>query len=267
MRNILFMLFALLVFNSNAQKKSHRYYDVNLNEISSSKFKRKQKSNLFKTIVFENDTTKVKKLVYIEMFGKLDAKKHHQLKKLYSLRHQIDTTKAWFIHYIDSIPDEKKMPKYSGNAYYDKKGKYLGFIANGQPKKKFKKMEAKAKSHRHLKNYDDYMKEILEEEGKFKRRKKAELLHFYAKNYGFSNETLIKHKYIKDYNLIIKNFFKETLKQYKVIVIHPNGEFHLSFYESFYYTSKDPENPKHKLLKKSFFNKIRNKWKRKVKKF
>ncbi len=269
MKHILLITILLLSFVSTAQKKRKKthYYDANLNEISASKFKRRQKSNLFKTLVFENDTAKVKKLVYLEVFGKLDQKKHHQLKKLYSLRHKIDTTKSWFIHYVDSIPDEKKMPKHSGNAYYTKNGKYLGFIAVGQDESKFREMDKKAYSHRHLKNYDDYVKKIIREENVFQRSDNAELLHFYAKNYGFSKDFLIKHKYIKDYNLIVKNFFKEAIKQYKVIIIHPNGEFHLSFYETFYYTKEDPEPPKHKLLEKEYFNKIRNLWKRKIKKY
>ncbi|WP_442265606.1 hypothetical protein ACSIGC_15080 [Tenacibaculum sp. ZS6-P6] len=265
---IIVSLFAFISINAQrtTHQKKYRYYNADFKEISFLNFKQNEDSELFKTVNYENDSSFIRKLMYKEVFGKLDKRRHHQLKKLYSLRYKIDTTKAWFIHYVDSIPNKEKMPAQSGIAYYNKQKEVIGFVPYGSDSKTPKKDYSNAAYHAHLSSYNDYVHHIEKEISSFGKEKTSELIHFYNKNHGFPKNVLYNLSYFKDDNLILKKSFREAVRNYEVIVIHPDGQFYLSFFGNRNYISfSGRKNITKKLLKKSFFNRKRKQWKRKVK--
>ncbi|SNR16908.1 hypothetical protein [Tenacibaculum jejuense] len=268
MKQLIFVAL-FLVFSINAQKAAHtkkyHYYDANFKEIPFLKFKKQEKSKLFKTVTYQNDTAYIKKLMYNEVFGNLDKTKHQQMKKLYSVRYHIDTTKTWFIHYIDSIPDKEKMPKKSGNAYYNKNNELIGYVPYGSNDALFDSISSKSSYHKHMRNYEDYITDIKKEIQSFEKGETAELIHFYNTNHGIEKEVLENYNYYKDSYSVLKKSFKEAVKSYQVIIIYPDGQFYFSFYGNKNYVSfGGSSNTTSKLLKKKYFNKKRKKWEKSV---
>ena len=115
MKNLLFTAFFLLfgLSQSYSQTKRIIYADENYKQIDFTEYSKKMKSGLYFFARFENDTAVFKKLRFKEFYGSLNTHKKTQLNKLFYQRFQIDSTKIWLIHYIDSVPDIKRITNKS----------------------------------------------------------------------------------------------------------------------------------------------------------
>jgi len=120
MKNLITPIFYfLIVTNIFSQQTKTIYVDESYDEISKEKFDRLLESNLYDIAETIRDEKIYKKLRYKEYFGRLSKKNKDQLNKLFNSRYNIDSTKKWLFHYIDSLPNKEKMPKISGVIIYD----------------------------------------------------------------------------------------------------------------------------------------------------
>lgn len=199
----------------------------------------------------------LKKLRYVEFYGKLESTTKNQLFKLLNKRFNIDTSIVWLIHYIDSIPNIDNMPKESGIEFIDSSNKPTGiFLTDKEYKSNYKKYPYR--KHKHIFSTNDYLKNISSEKKKVK--KNVEFIHFYNYNAGFPEKKLTDLSYFKDPNSLISNLFNDRMKLFKVILIHPNGEFYVSKYKQGHFTKGN------KLAKKSFYNRQKKKWLKRINK-
>ena len=271
MKRILFtVLFTLLALITYAQKKKTIYFDENYETISLKKFDKKAGLNFFLVATIKNDTTTFKKLRFKEFFGKLSIKKKSQLNKLFKKRFEIDTTKVWLIHYIDSLPNVKKMYKKSGFVFLDSMGDDVGEVLT---KKEFKNVTLSNSSslvdknkryinkrHKHVVDYESYKRIIPNEVEKYSRFKKLELLHFYNYNKGYPTEDIQLEKWFKDGNLVLRKIFTDGIAMYRTIVIHPNGNFYIVAHNISY------DKQKNKINFKSY-KRAKKKWRKEYEKY
>ena len=227
-------VFIFHFFVSHSQEKKTVYVDENYQIVSRKEFNKKNRSKLFYITNLDLDTAFYKKLRYKEFFGKLDFKKKHQLNKLFQSRFKIDTTKIWVIHYIDSLPNVKEMPKKSGIVFLD---------------------SIKVK-HKHVVSYEDYRKGISKEKKQYNKFKDVELIHFYEFNKGYPKKDIESDHWYHDNIKMLKRIFTDGMKMYKVIILFPNGDFCLNPYG--YDKVK-------KILKKKKYYKEKKKWEKKHK--
>lgn len=259
----LLSVFVLFFFKSNSQIKDTIYVDESYNKITRNEFKRKALSSLFYSANLNKDSIHYKKLRYKEYFGSLGFKKKHQLNKLFNLRFKIDTTKIWLIHYVDSLPDMKRMPVKSGIILLDSIGRQDGKILS---KKDFSNLlinrstnritinsDVSKRKHRHVTSYKDYKRIISKERKRYKKFKNVELIHFYEFNKGYPKEDIENNKWYQDKNKLLKRTFTDGMKMYKVIVLFPNGDFCLNPY--------GPDKAK-KILKRKKYLREKKKWKK-----
>ncbi|WP_298778025.1 hypothetical protein [uncultured Polaribacter sp.] len=256
MKKVLFILIILFGNNLVSQNKKIIYVDENYKKVGFLKFKKKESSMLFDLIIAENDTVIIKKLRYKEFFGKLDHITKKQLSLIFNSKYNIDTTKTWLIHNVDSVPDIKRMPKKSGIEFLDSLQNPTGIFWTKKELKTNSK-EMPYKRHRHVSNFEDYLNKINVEKKSIK--KNIELLHFYSKNNGFPIKTLNEYDYFEDYNSLIRKLFTDGTKAYKVIILFTDG----SFYASNVYNCIKLEN---KLTTKKYFNRKKKKWYKKINK-
>ncbi|CAM1347421.1 hypothetical protein [Tenacibaculum insulae] len=252
MKKILLILLLFTYYINHSQSKKIIYVDEKYNEISFTSYQKKLSSKLFDIAIVEDKNMIYKKLRYYEYYSKLPIKTKYQLTKLFSKRFNIDSTKTLLIHYIDSVPDIKKMPIESGIEIKDSLNKTIRFISNTELKSN-KNGSNYLKKHRHIQSFNDYIKNIKSEINKY-HKKRLELIHFYNQNKGFPEWKLKEIKYFKDHNSLIKKIFSDKMKTYDVILIHSNGEFYVSN------TRNHSYNKENKLAKKSFYDKQKNKW-------
>ena len=79
--------------------------------------------------------------------------------------------------------------------------------------------------HIHFWEYITFLNEFkkcIKNHNKYK--KTSELLHFYGHNLGHPNNVK-KLVWYKDYGLIIKKLFADSYRNFKIIIIHSDGEF------------------------------------------
>ncbi len=237
MRPFFITLIIFISFQSLAQVRKFIYVNEKYEEIDFNTFSRKVQSELFFVSEVENDTAVFKKIRFKEFYGDLTNRKKSQLNKLFLKKFNIDSTKIWFIHYQDSLPNIQLMPEKSGIIYLDS----------------FKIR------HRHVMSYEDDKKIIPRELKEYKKVKNLSLLHFYGINKGYPAITE-EYKWFKDYNLILKKTFTDGMKMYRAIIIYPNGNFVV------YAINKPPFEIK-KLLNFKSFKKAEKKWRRKYEKY
>jgi hypothetical protein len=166
-------LLTLSVITGYSQKRKTIYVNENFTEIIFSEYKKGLKSGLFTATEIVNDTAIFLKLRYTEYFGTLSPQKKKQINSLFNKRFKVDTIKTWLIHYIDTLPNKKEMPKVSGVIVYDSLNKVKGIFSS---KKKFRsnfRINSKYK-HKHVSSYTDYLKKIKNE-----RKKVNKLRHFF----------------------------------------------------------------------------------------
>lgn len=274
MKFVLILSFLLLItLNLFSQSKEIIYVDENYKTINFKTFRKRLNSRIFQiSTTVENDTAIFKKLRFKEYFGNL-GKKKSQLNKLYNQRYNIDSTKIWMIHYIDSLPNVNKMPKESSLELIDSEGRKI-LIGNSeydrlieQQLRKFPikdsiiykgRTVALASRHTHISSYSDYNKNILKEIDRIKKHKKVSLFHFYNINKGFPVED-IKNFWVKDENEILKNSFSDGQFKYPYLIIYPNGDFYTSHYFKRFSDEK-------KLFNHKRFKKMKKKWLKEVRK-
>lgn len=246
---LFYILFSSVIFKINSQHKKIIYVNEAYKITTFLKYKKKLNSKLFDIAIVENDSAIFKKLRYNQYFGKLNKLKKSQLSKLLHKRYKIDSSKVWLIHYIDSIPNIKKMPEESGVEFIDSLGRATGiFLSNKKLKSDYKKHPYTG--HMHTQSAKDFIKGIKKEKEKI--RNHIELLHFYNFNKGFPTKKLNELKYYEDQQNLISNLFSDKLKKFPVIILHPNGEF--------YVAQKNNFKKERRMLKKPYFNKKKKKW-------
>ena len=253
MKNIITPIFYLLmVINTYSQQTKTVYVDDSYDEITKEKFERLLKSNLYDIAQSTRDKKIYKKLRYKEYFGRLSKKNKDQLNKLFNSRYNIDSTKKWLFHYLDSLPNKEKMPKISGVIIYDSLDTKKSFFL---PKKKFNNNYKKYmnSNHRHVMCYDEFQDRIRKEKKKIS--KKIVFTHIYNQNNGIPEEFLKEMNYYKDNIPIFRNIFSDGMKNYKTILIFPNGNFYLV-------NNYNISNVK-KLLQSRSYNKRKKNWSKK----
>ncbi len=267
MKKISFLIFLIFfTFQSYSQEKKRIYVDENYKEISFEKFNFKYRSELFDIINAETSTSLYRKLRFKIFFGNLNQFKKSQLNKFYYKKFRIDSTKIWLIHYTDSLPNIKFMPKKSGVFMLDSLGNNIGKVLN---KKEFEdkvikrsnysiKINLKSR-HRHVLSYEDYDEIISKEQQEYNKVNDLLLLHFYNFNKGYpvSNK---KNQWLKDLNLIIRKTFSDGISMYKILIIHPNGDYYAGSCSSCFTDEK-------KLLKLKSFKKAKKKWYKRLNRF
>ncbi|RSC94029.1 hypothetical protein [Tenacibaculum singaporense] len=247
---ILIILFFNFFYISFSQHKKIIYVDENYKTIDFITYSKKLDSKLFDIAIASNDTATFKKLRFSEFYGNLNSKVKNQFKKIINKRYKIDTTNIWLIHYIDTIPNIKKMPKESGIEFLDSLNNPTGIFLNN---KEFKKKKSHPfKRHKHITSSKDYINRIKQERKRV--NKKVNLIHFYNFNKGFPIKTLNSLGYYKDYNNLVSKLFNDKMKMFSVIILYPSGDFYTSKH---YYGSSLKEK---KLLKTRYFNNQKEKW-------
>lgn len=218
------ILFILLFLEASSQIQKTIYVGENYEQIHESDFNKLLKTNLFDTAKIISDSVIYVKLRYREYFGKLKNGEKSQLNKLFSSRYQIDSTKKWLIHYVDTLPNKEKMPKYSGVIVYDSvhPNKTI-FMSKKEFNRQYKNYVTK---HKHVFSYPDYQRNIRKEIKKIS--KKINFIHIYNYNKGIPSSFLREIKYYKDNVPIFKNIFSDGMMNYKTILIYPNGSFYLA---------------------------------------
>lgn len=250
MKNLITPIFYfLIVTNIFSQQTKTIYIDESYEEISKEKFDRLLESNLYDIAETIRDEKIYKKLRYKEYFGRLSKKNKDQLNKLFNSRYNIDSTKKWLFHYIDSLPNKEKMPKISGVIIYDSVETKKSFFLS---KKVFKKNYRKYinSKHRHVMSYDEFQDNIRKEKNKIS--KKIDFTHIYKQNNGIPEKFLKEMNYHKDNIPVFRNIFSDGMKNYNTILIFPNGDFYLV-------NNYNMSNVK-KLIQSSFYKKRKKNW-------
>ena len=250
MKNIILFIFFFISTYSFSQNKKSIYIDEDLNQIDSKEFYKKTKSKLFDTAMVSNDTAIFYKLRFKEYFGTLSKIKKKQL-NIYLLKNNIDIKKVIVINYIDSIPNEKKMPKQSTAFVLDSLGditkEYISLKKFLRKKKKFETY----KRYVAVYNKPDYITQL---EKKHTHYKNTQYINYYKTNKGFPESILKKNKYFKDNKQIIHNMFNDGLMVYSTIIIFSNGDFYTGKFDygNTYHKKKRYDRAKKKWLKQFY---------------
>lgn len=250
MKNLITPIFYfLMITNIYSQEPKTIYVNESYDEITKEKFDKLFKSNLYDIAETTRDEKIYKKLRYKEYFGRLSKKNKDQLNKLFNLRYNIDSTKKWLFHYIDTLPNKEKMPKISGVFVYDSiETKKTFFLSKKVFNNNYKKyMNSK---HRHVMSYDEFQDKIRKEKKKIS--KKTVFTHIYNQNKGIPKEFLKEMNYYKDNIPVFRNIFSDGMKNYNTILIFPNGNYYLVH-------NYNISNVK-KLLQSSFYKKRKKNW-------
>jgi len=267
MKQIFFgVLIILSIFQSYSQEKKRIYVDENYKVISFEKFNFKFRTELFEITNAETSTSLYKKLRYKIFFGSLNQLKKSQLNKFYYKKFGIDSTKIWIIHYKDSLPNIKFMPKKSGVIMLDSMGNDIGKVLS---KKEFKDRIVKRSKnsikinnsarHRRVLSYEDYDEIISKEQLEPNKVNDFLLLYFYNVNKGYPVLNS-KNQWLEDLNMILRKTFSEGITMYKFLIIHPNGDYYASSCRNCFIDEK-------KLLKLKSFKKAEKKWSKTLKRF
>ncbi len=250
-----------LGFYLNAQELPLVYVDENFQKIPEEIYINKQESNTFLEAEIVSDTAIYKKLFYKEFFGTLDKNKKSQLNKLLLQKYEVDSTKVWVIHYVDSLPDVSTLSKKSKIIYEPvdstqaslEAAAYLNanrkFIANKFSTKEFNEKLNRTK-HSHIFSYKSWYKSTKKEIKKYRKTDHALLLHFYGHNAGFP-ETDRDVRWLEDPYNVLKAIFSDGVKNYPTIILHPDGSFFVSYYTI-------PFDKEKELTDRDFFDKERN---------
>ena len=195
-------------FNSLAQKNV-----ICLNEKGVSipvfDFYHKNKTSIYNHVSIETDSVIFKRLRYNYYFGDLRKDIKSQFFKLLYQKHGIDTTKALVIHYRDTIKAMKNFPKRDSVVHEGETEKW----------------------HWHLLSYKGFKRNHFKCLKRYKKFKDANILHFYGVHLGSSKE-LEEMKWLKDYGMLISKLFSDGYSNFKRIIIHPNGEFYITDYNT-----------------------------------
>ena len=200
--NFLIIVFLLVLSRGYAQLDT-LYLDESDRLITKTIFQHKTGSPLYHGLRFDTDTLVLNKVRFNYYFGKLTPSVKTQFFKLLNKRHQIDTTKTLIIHYQDTLKTQDQFPEKDSIVYLD----------------------SLSERHIHLWGYDSFLnanKKCIKNHNKYK--KTSELLHFYGHNLGHPNNVK-KLVWYKDYGLIIKKLFADSYRNFKIIIIHSDGEF------------------------------------------
>ncbi|MBC3757522.1 hypothetical protein H7U19_03855 [Hyunsoonleella sp. SJ7] len=214
---LLLNLFYSISLMLNAQVDTI-YIDENGSRISKAIYYNKGKSKLYYGERFITDTLVVEKLKLSYYFGKLEPEVKSQLFKLFHNRNNIDTSKVLIIHYNDTLKNPKDYVK----------NKELKFMYSF--------------GHEHYNNYKGFIrahKQCRKRNNVF--RKIAHVCHFFGFNDGHPNE-FRKQLWYKDYGLILKKLFFSGYVKANRMIIRPNGEFFIGYYNNFIFKGLVEEN-------------------------
>ncbi|WP_144895026.1 hypothetical protein [Lutibacter sp. Hel_I_33_5] len=264
------MKIILLIFFCSAksillsQSKKIIYVDENYEFVNFSKYKKKFNSELFEVVILSNDTATFKKLKFKEFLGRIGGSKKSQLNKLLSKRYSVDTNKVWLFHFLDSVPNIKKMPNKSRikcldstiSWLYTNKGKRKKLITSNRNGGKKNMVKHRCIKHKHLISLKDYIKKINDENKNI--NKNTELIHLYKLNKGFPKNQLNTYNYFEDKTSILSNIFNDGIKSFKTIIIYPDGNYYTSNFNSNHF------NKEKKLTRKKTYKRYKRQWNKKL---
>ncbi len=256
-----YLVLCLFGFYLTAQELPVVYVDESLQTIPEEVYVNKQKMNIFLEAEIVTDTVIYKKLFYNKFFGTLDKNKKSQLNKLLYQRYQMDSSKVWVIHYTDSLPDVTTLPKKDKIVYkpvdstQESKEAALYFNSinrirsNSFSSTDYHEKLNRTKRYHHF-SYKSWYNSRKKEIKKYSKIDNTLLLHFYDYNAGFP--AIDKNvKWHKDPYSIIKSIFSDGVKNYSRIIIHPDGDFFVSYCCLTFEEEKE-------LTNKEFFDKKKN---------
>ena len=271
-KTLLIIVFILISINGFCQKLRFFYQDEKGNNISFSSYRFKLSSGFYYATSSSNDATLINGMKFKEEYGQLDLIQKKQLNKLYAKRNNIDSTKTWLIHYIDSLPNIRNMPKttglYSFNEFETKiaeeiKSRRFYHFAKDSLLRSQKLYEYKGYVGYSIKialNYNDYKKISLQEHKKYAKFESVELIHFFELNKGYPKEDIKKEKLFQDEYLVLKKIFNKNVDDdYHIIVIYPNGKYYKVYSREIFKVKE------RQILKYKSFTRLEKLWKKKVK--
>lgn len=248
MKKLVIILFCLLFNHLKAQEKKIVYVDENSNIINFIKYKKKLDSKLFNLSIVSTNTTTYKKLKYNHYFGKLPKRIKTQLSKFYKKRFGLDSSKVWFIHYIDTIQKIDSISKVNNleHIHIDSKNRNsYSKLISVSPKKIVNNISFN-KINKSLKK-GDY---------------KYIFIHFYSHNNGTDEKILKRNKYFKDHKNVFQFVFKNKINNSSSVVIFSNGEFYIG--NQFPINEYGIQHKLLKLTKKPYYDKQKRKWLKKM---
>lgn len=266
-KTLLILVFILISINGFCQKLRFFYQDEKGNNISFSSYNNRLNSGLYYATSSGYDTTFIKGMKFKEEYGKLDLIQKKQLNKLYAKRNDIDSTKTWLIHYIDSLPNITNMPKTTGLYLFNE---FESKIAEEIKSRRFYHFAKDSflisykgyvgYSKKIALNYNDYKKISLQEHKKYAKFESVELIHFFELNKGYPKEDIKKEKLFQDEYLVLKKIFNKNVDDdYHIIVIYPNGKYYKVYSREIFKVKE------RQILKYKSFTRLEKLWKKKVK--
>ncbi|MEO0504507.1 MAG: hypothetical protein AAF090_00045 [Bacteroidota bacterium] len=199
-----FLFFFLLAFWSSSmhsQEEKRFFLDENDFLISETVFENKKKSSIYFSEKLYSEKGPVERLRFLTYMGIMDSTIHQQMNKLLSNRIQADTTKTFFIRYVDSVESKEKM----------KKGEFTRQTTTGP------------------KNYGNQWRSfVISSKGRNRyNNKKVQVLHLYG-HLKKEDKTIYELGWRKDPSNIFKHLFMTLGKPNSAfVVIHPDGRFWL----------------------------------------
>jgi len=248
MRPLLFFIVSVLMTTSSFSQKKELYYNEKYQRIEKNDFDKRLKSKLFIETVVENDTAKFHKLRFFEFFGVMDSTKNKQLRSQLTSEYPINPNKTWFINYMDTLPDAKKMHKEAGTYYIDTIAKDSVFVPRYRH---FKKLDReKYNYHHHVSSTKSFQKYL--ERWPKKVNSNIEYFYIYVVNKGFPLDFSPKVRMYRDPKNVVRKVFNDGQVPYHDIILFPNGDF--------YVTTADNWERKVKLLKEKIYTQEKEKW-------
>lgn len=245
MKRTTFLLFLIMSTSIFSQEKKTFYFSEDLKTITYKEFLKKKENPIYRLTVAENDTAIFKRIKYINYFGQLSPLKKRQLSKILYNKYKIDSLKPLLIHFLDGVPNIDEMPKKTMIKTLGKNEKLSDkYVSSNHFTKNFERRI-------YIQSKKDYIESTTKHYHKVD-NEKYEYIHLYEENKGFPTEKLEKTKTYHDKNNFIKNIFSDGITTYKLVLIHPNGEFYLSNFNHFERCNE--------LLERKAFDKAKKKW-------
>ena len=211
MKYLIYIFFFLSASELFSQEVKNIYLDQNLQVISETTYKNKFQKKLYYVTQINTDSVVYKKLKYKLVYDRLEANVKSQLNKLLYRDYAIDSTKIWFIHYIDTMPNIEKFSK-SNRSDIELKTSPSG-------------MNYKSITHNHT--FREEVKYFHKEVDYISKFENTSVLHFYSENTNYPKDIDI-YKILKDPLNLLRKIFSDGIAPYRNIIVYPNGDFVMS---------------------------------------
>ncbi|MEL7270914.1 MAG: hypothetical protein AAGL34_15175 [Bacteroidota bacterium] len=202
-KSFFLFLFSMAFWSSSLQSQEEKRFFLDEDDfvISETVFENKKKSSIYFSERLYSEKGPVERLRFLTYMGIMDSTIHQQMNKLLSIRIQADTTKTFFIRYVDSVESKEKM----------KKGEFTRQTTTGP------------------KNYGNQWRSfVISSKGRNRyNNKKVQVLHLYG-HIQKEDKTIYELGWREDPSNIFKHLFMTLGKPNSAfVVIHPDGRFWL----------------------------------------